>query len=760
MKPQALAGNQLATLLNATPDGIVLIDHKGVIRNFNPGAERIFGYTAGEALGQNISMLMPAPHRVAHDGYLQRYSDTGEARMMRAPREVEARRKTGEVFPAEVSVGEVPSEGMPYFIGIVRDMSERRAAEEQLRKVEANLLAAQTLAHVGSFEGRWPEDDEFFWSDELFRIMGMPPGERGPTPSEFIERFVHPEDRGAMRVILDRAAGEGRSSQIEYRVIRPDGTVRHVQTIYQVVTDARGTRRIQGTTLDLTQRREAEQALRRERDRAQRYLDLVNVMIVAVDRDGRITLVNREGCELLGYQEDELVGKDFFAACQPPGTAGRARILFEEALNGRVDEFSLIEGPVLTRSGRTRRVRWRNQFLRDESGSIIGVLSAGEDVTEQRETEAQLRQAEEELRLIFRRAPVGMATLSAAHEVDGHFLSVNQAMCTMLGYTESELLGMSMRDLTHPDDLEDVSRQLHALFTGSESVKHETRYFRKDRAIAHALVHHSLVADSHGRPLIIISQILDRTDVVEAEMEARQQRARLAHVARLGTMGEMAAGIAHELNQPLAAIANYTQACQRLLALGTIDSDELGDVLKRVTAQARRAGDVIHRLRTFVRRHTTERKLHDVNDLVEEILPLVELDARSHEVELELQLPDDLPRVQCDGIQLQQVLLNLTRNAVEAMGPVERTKRLVISTRAQGDDELELAVMDTGEGVPEDLVGQLFEPFFTTKPEGMGLGLSLSRSIVEAHGGTLRYDSRPEGGSIFRILLPTAPEEK
>jgi two-component system sensor kinase FixL len=760
MASQSLAGSQLAALLNATPDGIVLIDHLGVIRSFNPGAERIFGYSADEVLGQNISILMPAPHRVAHDGYLKRYSDTGEARMMRAPREVDARRKSGETFPAEVSVGEVPSDAAPYFIGIVRDMSERRAAEEKLRKVEANLLAAQTLAHVGSFEGRWPEDDDFFWSDELFRIMGMPPGERGPTPSKFIERFVHPEDRGALRVILDRAADEGRSSQIEYRVIRPDGTVRHVQTIYQVVTDARGVKRIQGTTLDLTQRRETEQALRRERDRAQRYLDLVNVMIVAVDRDGRITLVNREGCELLGYPEDELVGKDFFAACQPPGTAGRARILFEEALNGRVDEFSLIEGPVLTRSGRTRRVRWRNQFLRDERGSIIGVLSAGEDVTEQRETEAQLRQAEEELRLIFRRAPVGMATLSAAHDVDGHFLSVNQAMCTMLGYTESELLSMSMRELTHPDDMEDVSRQLNALFTGSESVKHETRYFRKDRAIAHALVHHSLVADSHGRPLIIISQILDRTDVVEAEMEARQQRARLAHVARLGTMGEMAAGIAHELNQPLAAIANYTQACQRLLALGTMDGDELSDVLKRVTAQARRAGDVIHRLRTFVRRHTTERKLHGVNDLVEEILPLVELDARSHEVELELRMGEHLPRVQCDGIQLQQVLLNLTRNAVEAMGPVERAKRLIISTRTQGDEELELAVTDTGEGVPEELINQLFEPFFTTKPEGMGLGLSLSRSIVEAHGGTLRYDSRPEGGSIFRILLPTAPEEE
>ena len=755
------AGSQLATLLNATPDGVVLIDARGLIQSFNPGAERIFGYKAGEIVGRNIALLMPAPHRVAHDGYLQRYSDTGEARMMRAPREVEAQRKNGEVFPAEVSVGEVVTGGEPYFIGIVRDMSERRAAEERLRKVEANLLAAQTLADVGSFEGRWPEQGEFFWSDELFRIVGIEPGGGTPSPSEFIDAYVHPEDRGAVRVSLDRALEEGRAGQVEYRIVRPDGRVRHVQTIHQLVTDPRsGERRIQGSTLDLTQRREAEKALRRERDRAQRYLDLVNVMIVAVDRDGRITLVNREGCELLGYPEDELVGKDFFAACQPPGTAGRARILFEEALKGRIDEFSLIEGPVLTRSGRTRRVRWRNQFLRDDAGRIIGVLSAGEDVTEQRETEAQLRQAEEELRLIFRRAPVGMATLSAAHEVDGHYLSVNQALCDMLGYTESELLARSVRDISLSEDMPETVRIFRELLSTGGTVNYEKRYLRKDGTVVHALVHHSLVADNHGRPLIIISQILDRTDVVKAELEARNQRARLAHVARLGTLGEMAAGIAHELNQPLAAIANYTQACQRLLAAGSMDSAELGDVLKRVTAQARRAGDVIQRLRTFVRRHTTERLPHDVNDLVEEILPLVELDARSHEVELVLELVPDLPRVQCDGIQLQQVLLNLTRNAVEAMNPVERAKRLVIATQVTGEDEVEISVGDTGEGVQEEFVAQLFEPFFTTKPEGMGLGLSLSRSIVEAHAGSLRYDSRPEGGSIFRITLPTAPEEE
>jgi two-component system, LuxR family, sensor kinase FixL len=161
-----------------------------------------------------------------------------------------------------------------------------------------------------------------------------------------------------------------------------------------------------------------------------------------------------------------------------------------------------------------------------------------------------------------------------------------------------------------------------------------------------------------------------------------------------------------------------------------------------------------------VRRHTPDRRHRVAAELIYEILPLVEMDCRAHEVDLVLELQEDLPKIQVDGIQLQQVLLNLTRNAVEAMNAVEpELRRLVVGTRALSEDEVEITVADTGPGVSDSLLEQLFEPFFTTKPEGMGLGLSLSRSIIEAHGGSLRYDSGPGNGSIFRIGLPTAPEE-
>jgi two-component system, LuxR family, sensor kinase FixL len=760
---QRRAESRLAALLDATPDAVILINGHGIIESFNLGAERVFGYRADEIIGLNVSLLMPAAFRAGHDGYIKRYQRTGEARFMLQPREVEACRKDGSTFPAEVSVGQVDSETRGSFIGIVRDISERVAAEARLHQVEANLLTAQSLAHVGSFEVDWPDAKASYWSDEFFRIAGLDPDHPPLGPVDFVRRFAHPQDLGRVEARLAEDARKiSGGGELEYRIVRPDGTIRYIQMIYQIAENPlRGGLGLQGTILDQTFRRHAEEALRVERDRAQRYLDLVNVMIVAMDRSGRITLVNRKACELFGYPEHELLGKDFFAVCQPPGFAGRSRIFFEEALGGDESSFSLLEGPILTSEGHTRRVFWRNQFLRDEQGQISGVLGAGEDVTAQRETESQLRQAEEELRLIFRRAPVGMATLSAAYQIDGHYLSVNQALCNMLGYTESEMLRLSVRDVTPPDEIPETLRQFKLLLDGADAVKYEKRFTHKNGSVVHALVNLGVISDHGGRPLLIISQILDRTDVVQAEKEARSQRERLAHVARLGTLGEMAAGIAHELNQPLAAIANYTQACQRLLAAGQMDGEELGQVLGRVTAQARRAGDVIQRLRSFVRRHTPDRRRSDANELINEILPLVEMDCRTHDVNLELRFQEDLPKVQVDGIQLQQVLLNLTRNAVEAMNACDPQKRrLLIRTGELGDDEVELVVVDAGPGVPDSFREQLFEPFFTTKPEGMGLGLSLSRSIIEAHGGTLRYDSGADIGSVFTIRLPTAPEEE
>ena len=223
-------------------------------------------------------------------------------------------------------------------------------------------------------------------------------------------------------------------------------------------------------------------------------------------------------------------------------------------------------------------------------------------------------------------------------------------------------------------------------------------------------------------------------------------------------MGEMAAGIAHELNQPLTAIASYAQACDWLLSRGNADTAELRDALQQITAQGLRAGEIIRRLRTFVRTPETQREVTDVNELLEELEGLALTDARLHNVRLRLELAPNLGPVLLNRVEVQQVVLNLVRNSLEALENVPPERRDVILRTAAGDsdDSVEIHVIDSGRGIEPHLVERLFMPFFTTKPAGAGLGLAIGRSIVEAHGGTLRYRPEGAGGACFAIRFPHA----
>jgi two-component system sensor kinase FixL len=232
---------------------------------------------------------------------------------------------------------------------------------------------------------------------------------------------------------------------------------------------------------------------------------------------------------------------------------------------------------------------------------------------------------------------------------------------------------------------------------------------------------------------------------------------RLTHVSRLATMGEMAAGIAHELNQPLTAIASYAQACDWLLARGSTDTAEIRDALQQITAQGLRAGEIIRRLRNLVRTPDTARVVTNVNELIEELKGLAITDARAHNVRLMLDLTPELEQIVVNRVEIQQVVLNLVRNAIEALEGVPPERRDIILRTAPGPEaNVELSVIDSGPGVDADIVDRLFSPFVTTKPAGAGLGLAISRSIVEAHKGTLRYRPDGAGGACFVLRLPHA----
>ncbi|WP_457670914.1 ATP-binding protein, partial [Thiolapillus sp.] len=254
--------------------------------------------------------------------------------------------------------------------------------------------------------------------------------------------------------------------------------------------------------------------------------------------------------------------------------------------------------------------------------------------------------------------------------------------------------------------------------------------------------------------VVVFRDISARKQAAEAD---RQYQMELAHVARLSTMGEMASGMAHELNQPLTAIATSADACMRLLESGKPPADRIMDVLETISAQARRAGGIIQQLRQFVRKEEPRHTLVQINQLIEEVLVLLEPEIRKAGIRVVRDLDTDIPPVQAQHIQIDQVILNLIRNAIEAMAEIDQGQRiLTLRTRSAGGNAVITSVEDSGPGADKELLDKLFDPFVTSKPRGMGLGLSISMAIINAHNGNLYYDAKKPRGAIFRFTLPVS----
>ena len=243
-----------------------------------------------------------------------------------------------------------------------------------------------------------------------------------------------------------------------------------------------------------------------------------------------------------------------------------------------------------------------------------------------------------------------------------------------------------------------------------------------------------------------------------AQEQALTHQAELAHVARLSTMGEMASGLAHELNQPLSAIHTYVQGCIRRINMGNTDLDAIVNALKLTAQQADRAGGIIRRLRSFVRKGESHKTYSEINQIVNEVTGFLESQLKSKQVLLTLDLEEDLPPVLADIIQIEQVLINLLKNAIESMFDIEKPT-IIISTRRSDQKFIELCVIDSGHGISEDKLKRIFNPFFTTKTSGMGMGLSISSSIVEAHDGKLYAENNPQQGARFCLTLPITEEQ-
>jgi PAS domain S-box-containing protein len=373
---------------------------------------------------------------------------------------------------------------------------------------------------------------------------------------------------------------------------------------------------------------------------------------------------------------------------------------------------------------------------------------------ERKRAEEALRESEERWRAVFENSAAGIALANTS----GRFLAANSAYQKMLGYSEEELRRLSFLDLTHHEYQDTHSLLTAELLEGKRPYfEMEKRYRRRDGHLIWVRVHVSLVSGRQSTPRFLLAIVENATERKLAEEALRNAQAELAHVTRVTTLGEMTASIAHELNQPLGAVVNNAAACLRWLAVNNLA--EVRQSATLIIADGHRAGEIIGRIRALAKKTPPRKDWLDINETILEVVALARSEAQKHRVSLKTQLSNDLPVILADRIQLQQVILNLIINAIEAMSAVTDGARelWVGSTKGESSAVL-LTVRDSGPGLAPDNLDRLFTPFYSTKPEGMGMGLAICRSIVEAHGGKLWASANDDRGATFQFTLPAGGE--
>jgi PAS domain S-box-containing protein len=487
-----------------------------------------------------------------------------------------------------------------------------------------------------------------------------------------------------------------------------------------------------------------------ERWRAVFENSAVGIVLQTGDRSGRFVAANAAYQRMLGYSEDELRGLTFVDITYDEDREVNRR-LAAELLEGKRESFTLTK--------RNRRKDGSLMWVSIHVSLIPGTgndgtlfMSIVDDITERKRAEEALGRSERQFRALFEEAAVGIALVDS----HGRQFASNRKFQQMLGYSGDELRSMPFTAFTHPDD----AAANWALFTEVQSRKRdqyhmEKRYVRKDGRLMWGHLTVYVVRDERGEPMFTIGMVEDITERKRAEESLRQAQAELAHVTRVTTLGELAASIAHEVNQPLAAIVADANACLNWLAATDPRLDEAREALAAIVNEGHRAAEVIQRIRQLARRAEPQKERLDVNAVIHEVAALVRNEALSRRVSLRTELASELPAVLGDRVQLQQVMINLAINGMEAMASVTARPRELLIQSQRESGHVVVTVQDSGTGIDPDNVNRIFDAFFTTKSSGMGMGLSISRSIVEAHGGRLWAGSNVGPGATFQFSLPT-----
>jgi len=623
------------------------------------------------------------------------------------------------------------------------------ALATRLRQRETRLQSYFDLSLIGigvaSPELHWLEVN-----DSLCQILGYG---RSDLLGRTLPELLSPDDPGPIREHLSRTlAGEGDSFAIETRLLRRDGTAVNAAISARCVRTPHGqVDHLVALVQDITDRKRAEEAARERQTLIEKLADAMPYVLYLLDvANLRMIYQNKRLEGMFGYSFEEL----------PPTAPELANLVHPDDLPVLFQRFPEIryalrhdnqldfECRVKHKNGDWRWVLCRQVvFSRRADGAPEQLIGTVEDITDRKRGEAALA------RFAF--------AVESTHDVigisgnDGRLEYVNPAFEALTGYTIEELNAAGTWSIWGSGDATRMA--IAETLQANNPWNGEVDLRTKDGRMVPMLLRVTTLNDASGRRIGAVGVATDMTERRRAEEQLRQHRAELAHALRVSTIGEMAAGIAHELNQPLCAIASYASGCARRVRAGSGDIQELLEAVQLISDEALRGGEIIRRLKEFAVKREPRRDRVDVGSLLEEVVRLVQSEVRDSSVKLALDVPGELPELWADKIQVEQVLVNLVKNALDAMLDMPAEARELAIRVSNPDHTIAIEIRDRGPGMPEH-AARVFEPFFTTKHEGLGLGLSISRSIVEGHGGSLWASNNDEGGATFHVILPIESE--
>ena len=634
---------------------------------------------------------------------------------------------------------------------IVEELVDERTV--QLRKSERLLRKSQEIGHIGS----WSLDikkNELVWSDETYRIFGMRPQEFKATYEAFLEA-VHLDDRELVSQVYETAIKSKQPYELIHRILRPDGTVRIVHEKSAEIVDESG-RPISsvGMVHDITERKLAEEALLIEKEQAQRYLDIVGSMLVALDLNGKITLLNKKGCEVLACSAGEALGKNWFDTFLPERLRTDVAAVFERLMTGDIEPVKYHENPVLTVGGEERLIAWHNSILRDGEGNPIGVLSSGEDITERKQAEEALKESEEKHRALFECSAEGI--LIADIETK-RFKYANPAICEMLRYTQEELEAMGVADIHAEDGLEYVVSEFEAQARGEKTLAQDIPCLRKDGMIIYADISTARVTID-GREC----NVGFFTDITETrrlrELESRAKRLEMA--------GKIAGQVAHDFNNLLSPVMAYPELIRSELP----KNHHALAYLSSIETAAGQIAEINQQLLTLGRRGHYNLRPLNINEVV--LRAVQELEPLPDTLVCETSLAEDLMNILGGNAQIYRVITNLLHNACDAMQDIGtisiKTENYyaddvaIAYCRVPKGEYVKLTITDTGCGIPDDIIQKIFDPFFTSKvtdkKRGSGLGMSVVDAVVKDHGGYIDMSTKVGEGTSFYLYFPVTRE--